>query len=105
MIRVRPQPDLEVMANKLRDLFHNANDEVFQDGMSSHFSIKLREIVFEYGIGAIDQIREMTHSEETPNRGYGRNVKTDWLSKRHENSQCPTLFTGACTRITRFTHT
>ena len=55
----------KALASRLRKLFHDANDEVFEDGMTSHFSNELHDTIREYGIGAIDQLEEIIHADYT----------------------------------------
>lgn len=39
------------VADMLHELFRNANDEMFEDGMTSHFSDTLHHIIQEHGMG------------------------------------------------------
>ena len=60
--------DQEMLADVLHELFRNANDEVFEDGMTSRFSDALRDIVQERGVEAIRQIGAAIRATDTPAR-------------------------------------
>ena len=53
------------LMSRLRELFYDANDEVFEDGMASNFSNELRSIILERGVMAIDHIRELMRADYT----------------------------------------
>lgn len=47
-----------MLTDTMRDLLRSANDEAFEDGMTSRFSDALRDIVREYGVAAIGPLGE-----------------------------------------------
>lgn len=55
----------EMLAGRLHELFLSANNEVFEDGMTSRFSDELRRIVREHGITAVKQIGAAIRAEDT----------------------------------------
>ncbi len=54
------------MAAKIRELFHNVDGEVFEDGITSNFSTVLHGIISEYGAAAVEQLREITLARDVP---------------------------------------
>ena len=60
--------DQEMLADMLHDLFHNANDEVFEDGMISHFSDELHHIVQKHGDRAVERLGAVICAADTPIR-------------------------------------
>lgn len=61
----RPVSYQKALTSRLRKLFRDASDEVFEDGMTSHFGNELHDTIREYGIGAIDQLEEAIHADYT----------------------------------------
>ena len=61
----KPVSGQEMLADVLRELFHSANDEVFEDGMTSRFSDALRGIVREHGVEAIGPIGTAIRAADT----------------------------------------
>lgn len=55
----------EMLVNRLRELFHNANDEVFEDGMTSRFSHELHDVILKCGVAAIYQLRDIVRANDT----------------------------------------
>ena len=51
--------DREMPSGILRELFHSANYEVFEDGMDSDFSNSLNRIISDHGIAAVDALEKM----------------------------------------------
>lgn len=51
---------------KIRKLFRNVDEEVFEDGMTSNFSTALHGIISEYGTAAVEQLGEMTLARDAP---------------------------------------
>lgn len=60
--------DKEMPTDMLRELFRNANDEVFEDGMTSRFSDALHRIVQEHGVEAVKQLGVAIRAADTPIR-------------------------------------
>lgn len=56
----------ETLADELRELFRSANDEVFEDGMTSRFSDALHRIIREHGVEAIGMIGTAIRAADTP---------------------------------------
>lgn len=48
----------------LRKLFHDASDEVFEDGMDSYFSANLNRIVQTHGVAAIDALERVIRMDD-----------------------------------------
>lgn len=61
----KPVSDQEMLADVLRELFHSAKDEMFEDGMTSRFSDALRGIVREHDVEAIGQIGMAIRAADT----------------------------------------
>ena len=56
--------DQEVLVDILRKLFHDASDEVFEDGMGSYFSVNLNRIVQTHGVAAINALERVIHMDD-----------------------------------------
>lgn len=56
---VGPASDLEMLADMLHKLFRSANDEVFEDGMDSHFSNSLNRIIRTHGIAVVSALERI----------------------------------------------
>ena len=57
--------DQAMLADTLHELFHDANEEIFEDGMTSRFSDALRNIVREHGVEAIEHIGAAIRAVDT----------------------------------------
>ena len=62
-------------ADTLQGLFRSANDEVFEDGMDSHFGGALRDFVQEHGIAAVRHLNAAIHSDGTPAKVAGEALR------------------------------
>lgn len=55
----------KILTNTLNELFHSANNEVFEDGMTSRFSDALRGFVRKHGGAAIEQLGVAIRAADT----------------------------------------
>lgn len=60
--------DRKTLADILRESLCNANDEIFEDGMTSHFSDALHRIVQKHGDEAVELLGAVICAADTPVR-------------------------------------
>lgn len=62
-IELAPDPEV-LLVDSLRRLFHDSDNEVFEDGMSNEFSANLHLIIRNHGAAAVKALEHLVHKND-----------------------------------------